>query len=107
MTELKPEQWIEQTFSEFKKDPFVDDNHIHPQSEFILSKEHLFKLEDDGVPKALETVSPSTEGDYPAIEKLKSIRKAPAILEGFKTAKNRIREFYAKDYEVLGYPDPG
>ena len=106
MTDLQPEQWIEQTFSEFQKDPFLDDNHIRPQSDFILDPTKIYKLEEDGVHRALETVSPATEGEYPPIEKLKSIRKSTAILEAFEIAKNRICEFYANDYEVLGYSFP-
>ncbi len=104
MTALQPEKWIEQTFTEFQKDRFLDDNHIRPQSDFVLSSTQIFKLEEDGIRKALEAVTPEIEGNYPAIEKLKSTQKSPTILEAFEIAKDRIFEFYAKDYELLGYP---
>jgi hypothetical protein len=106
MTNLQPKQWIEHTIAAFKKNPFVDDNHIRPQSEFILSDAQIYKLEEDGVDKALEAVSPVAEGLYPDVEKLKSTTKSPTVLEAFEEAKNRICEFYAKDYELLGYAFP-
>ena len=107
MTDLQPDQWIEKTFAAFEKNPFLDDNHIRPQSDFLLNTDQPFKLEEDGVHKALEAVSSITDGNVSAIEKVKSTQKSPAILEAFEVAKHCIYEFYKRDYELLKYPYPG
>jgi hypothetical protein len=111
MTDLKPDIWIEHVFSEFKKNPFVYDNHIRPQHEFLIEKGLIYKLEENGINQALEVVSPApqkrnifhslrgkTQNTW-----LKKTNKSPAIHEAFQNKLTQVQDFYAKDYEVLGY----
>lgn len=39
-------KWITDTLSTFNNNPFIYDNHIRPQSDFILGSGDIFKLED-------------------------------------------------------------
>ena len=115
MTNLSPESWIRHVFSEYGKDPFVYDNHIRPQHEFLLGENKFLKLEEDGVHQALKSVSSdgkemdcassATEASS-GIEKVKVTKKTAEILESFTSAKDQIADFYRKDYELLGYPTP-
>lgn len=112
ITDLNPEEWIEHVFSEFRKDPFVYDNHIRPQHEFLIDKGQVFKLEEDGVNQALNSVSPTRKknsifGSFRNRVQdiwLKQTRKSLDVHEAFAKQSTQIQDFYAHDYKVLGYP---
>ena len=51
LTNHRVSEWIELAFSRFQEDPFVYDNHIRPQVEFVPPYDYanVFKVEEDGV----------------------------------------------------------
>lgn len=115
ITDLHPEEWIKHVFDEYSKDPFAYDNHIRPQNQFLTKQSLIFKLEDDGVNQALNTIYSS----FPSKKKLKyslnlflqpqknkklkETIKTSAIHNAFKRQSNLIQQFYEKDYDVLDY----
>jgi hypothetical protein len=111
ITNLAPAVWIEHAFSAFKQDPFVYDNHIRPQNEFILNESLIYKLEQDGINQALNAVSPIQikrnlfkkifRGNE--VKQLKKTIKPIEIHEAFDKKLSQIQDFYGKDYEVIGY----
>ena len=115
ITDLQPEEWIEHVFDEFSKDPFAYDNHIRPQNEFLTEQSLVFKLENDGVNKALETIYSSFPSrkqlkyklksclQLKKNKKLKETVKTSTINDAFNRQSNVIYEFYGKDYTVLDY----
>lgn len=115
ITDLQPEEWIEHVFDEYSKDPFVYDNHIRPQNEFLTEQSLIFKLEDNGVNKALETIYSSfpsrkklkyTLKSFLQLKKntkLKETTKTSAIHNAFNKQSIIIQQFYEKDYDVLDY----
>lgn len=111
MTDLHPGAWVERVLSEYRNNHFICDNHIRPQHEFLLQQGRVFKLEDDGIERALDLVSPDpVEKSFlsnlmcrTSSVRLKETRKSQAVNESFKKKKSMITDFYAKDYKLLKY----
>lgn len=111
ITSLSPKKWIEYVFAEFRNDPFIYDNHIRPQSEFILENSTVFKLEENGIELALNRVSPDpgkqsiAKRFFSTKEKkhLKKTNKSTQLHEDFDEKIKQITDFYGSDYDVLNY----
>lgn len=113
MTDLDPEVWINYVLTEFWNNPFIYDNHIRPQHEFLIEGSKVFKLEDDGVGRAVGFLSPGSpkrtiidrllKRENAKDLKLKATVKLPYVNQAFERKISQIQDFYAKDYEVLGY----
>lgn len=111
ITSLNSLNWIEHVFAEFRKDPFIYDNHIRPQSEFMLENTTVFKLEENGIELALDKVSPNpkkmslAKRIFSTTEKkhLKKTEKSSQLHEDFDKKINQITDFYGSDYDVLNY----
>jgi hypothetical protein len=91
-------------FLEYKKNKYILDNHIRPQSHFLLSDTTIFQLE---------------RGLVPIVKMLSEVHGAELLSESLHTNKstkenilicpstyNRILDFYNEDYKVLGYIRP-
>lgn len=112
ITSLSPSEWIDHVFHEYKKNPFIYDNHIRPQHEFILEGAQVYKLEDEGITPVLDAISPKQKkgnliSRWLTKEKVKQLKKTvktSSIHEAFEKKASMIKEFYAKDYESFGYP---
>lgn len=111
MVSLSPAEWIVQTLERYHDNPFIYDNHIRPQSEFLLNGMKWFKLEEGGVKLALETVDKSLprKSFIKSLLKqsksghLKRTLKSESIDRVFEEHKKLIVDFYREDYEILGY----
>ncbi|WP_432472047.1 sulfotransferase family 2 domain-containing protein [Amphritea sp. HPY] len=118
ITRLMPSVWIEDTLCKYSDNKYIYDNHIRPQSEFLLSFEDLqvFKLEDDGVRKAEEVflnLSPaglSVEGivqnfkrNFLGETREKVSIKDEGVEAEFYSCRSVIYDFYKKDYELFSY----
>lgn len=115
-TRPDPEVWIKEIFSRAREEPNINDNHIRPQVDF-LPREcslELFKLEDDGVQKAQialcggydenpEMPAPQPQDLKPDHEK--ASKYTPEVEAAFASQRSIIVDFYAADYDRLGY-DP-
>ncbi len=97
--------WVGAVFQRYGKNPYVFDNHIRPQVEFVDDHVEVFRFED-GLDRVLDRVAERlgapeiASGDFhkqqhPRIE----IDCPPACAEA-------VGEFYRADYERLGYAPP-
>ncbi|NVJ64559.1 MAG: sulfotransferase family 2 domain-containing protein [Flavobacteriaceae bacterium] len=112
ITTMKPKDWIEHVFDSYAANNFMYDNHIRPQCEFLIKGSRLFKLEEQGVDKAVSLVAGTKVlGRKNLLRQLlfksnkiaKATSKSEAVIHAFESKKNQIYEFYEKDYEALGY----
>lgn len=111
MVSVPPEQWIEETLECYHENPFIYDNHIRPQTEFLIEGMKWFKLEEGGVKQALDRVdqsSPKRSLIKSLLKKtnnghLKKTLKNESIDNVFEEHKKLIVDFYREDYEVFGY----
>ncbi len=101
------EAWAEEVFEGCRQDPHLHDNHIRPQADFLLPDCRVFRFED-GLDRIVQTL----EDDYG----LGLTGEVPRARTGSGTTghhsrdveitpslQSRIREFYARDYELFGY----
>jgi len=99
--------WVERMFARYARDPFVGDNHIRPQSEFLFEGLELFRFEDNaiqGIRDRLEALGLMSAADVPWER-----RSAARSMSMSSETARRIAMFYAADFERLGYhvDDPG
>ena len=96
------DRWVEAQFRKYADDPFILDNHIRPQHEFIVEKVQVFRLENGldtplraclmhlGLPAKPESLHQANQS------KSGTISASPATIE-------RIAAFYADDFATFGY----
>jgi hypothetical protein len=100
---LEVERWGRRVLEQFTHDPFVRDNHIRPQSEFVLPGTRVHHYEDglqgavDDVYRSLGLAETATVPEPPRAP----VSSAEVDLAPGFTA--RLREFYRADFERFGY----
>jgi hypothetical protein len=105
------EAWAEKSFSRFGTNPFVHDNHIRPQVEFLVPRVRVYRLED-GLDAALVDLNARYDLGVPTeVARVRTSEKTRGIssraVEVSATLDARIRSFYAADVERFGYLRPG
>lgn len=122
-----PDVWITKTLEDAAADPFAQDNHLRPQTDFIPKGAEVqhFRLED-GIEAALNVAG----GPLPEPGLRKRVRRSlgrvvrgimgrsgskgekastyqPKIEAAFAQRRADIVAFYAQDYTAFGYdPEP-
>ncbi|WP_084104993.1 sulfotransferase family 2 domain-containing protein [Demequina sp. NBRC 110056] len=106
------EKWLRSTFRRTLNDPWLHDNHMRPQVEFMVTGARNLRVED-GIAAGLAHLADLTGLNLP-----RSVPRAhrgadvtgvrPADIEVTARAARLVGEFYAEDYRRLGYerPDP-
>lgn len=108
------EEWIKNTFKGYSENPYIYDNHIRPQIEFIQNIENIeiFKLEEYGIKKA-QMIFENKTSSIKLKSRIKRIFlrpyhekrsiKDPVIETKFRQNYEKIVEFYYSDYERFVY----
>lgn len=96
--------WVRTALRRYEKNPFVHDNHIRPQVEFVGPTVKVFKLED-GLDSAAKMAFRRLGITYrkptlPHVRKSKHV-----VLDVEQSLLAQIQEFYAADFAAYGY-DP-
>ena len=99
--------WVDQVLSDFERDPYVWDNHIRPQSEFLLEGSEVYRLED-----GLEHMAADLRDRFGLVlndEVPHAMNRAAATgissreVQVSPRTEERLREFYREDFERFGY----
>ena len=94
--------WVRTALKRYQQNPYIHDNHIRPQVEFVGPKVKVFKLEDGLNPAA--KMAFRRLGITYRKPKLPHVRKsAHEILEIEQSLLEQIRAFYAEDFVTFGY----
>ena len=97
------DEWVQSTFDRYQKNPYIYDNHIRPQWEFITETTKVFRFED-GLALPVSDVAKLVglkPGNVP--QKRKSQPYEP---EKNLDIDRLIYDFYRKDYEMFEYATP-
>lgn len=91
--------WVRAAFDAYQSDPYVYDNHIRPQTEFLLPDMALFRFEE-GLDRAFDWIDTVTDTP-PADRRVwkKQSRAAHAVVPD--DLASEIAQFYAEDYRLL------
>jgi hypothetical protein len=100
--------WAERVFARWAKNPYALDNHLRPQTEFLLPGMETYRLED-----GLGTMVADLNARFDLGLDHEVPRKLTSHDKGIPSSKvpitpevrARVHEFYADDYRVLGYPE--
>lgn len=86
-----------------KRNPFVLDNHIRPQSEFPWAECRIFRLED-GMGRILAEMSEGLPEPAPALPDEVKMRSDSALDAAMSPATvARLRKFYDADFRAFDY----
>ena len=102
------EEWTRRILGRVRRDPCVLDNHIRPQHEFLLPSARVFRLEDgmDAIVAALnDEWDLGLSTDIPQhLSSGGEGRISSRDVEVNARVEAWVREYYARDRELLGYP---
>lgn len=101
--------WAEKAFRRYQTNPFRHDNHLRPQSQFLVPGAVVYKLEDglDRMASDLrDRFGLELDLDAPVPRRLDRVRHSgiPSELVQVSTeTEKRVRDFYEDDYTQFGY----
>jgi len=110
MTNLSPAEWTSFVLGAYEENPFAFDNHIRPQSDFVIAGASLFQLESFGVARALALCDDQDSSSLSSVTgalgvtsvpHLKRTDDLPGLRDQFESLRSLIMDFYHHDYELL------
>ncbi|WP_122816188.1 sulfotransferase family 2 domain-containing protein [Nocardioides pantholopis] len=109
VTDPTPEQveeWADRFFARYAEDPYVLDNHLRPQHEFLTPGAAVFRLEDgmDAIVADLNErhrLGLRTEVPHALDSSKRGISSSAVPVSA--ALEDRLREFYAEDFRTFGY----
>lgn len=95
------DQWVTQSLASYESDPFMLDNHIRPQSDFLSIVDRIFRFED-GIEVAIQTLAKKL--NLPKVSITERRNSGPNLLLTWADdAVAAARAVYDVDFELLGY----
>ncbi|MGW8566298.1 sulfotransferase family 2 domain-containing protein [Isoptericola sp. NPDC055881] len=101
------EAWAVERFEKFATNPYVHDNHIRPQAEFLVPGAQVYRLED-GLTAALEDLNARHDLGVPTeVPRVRTSERTRGIasrdVEVSASLRARLERFYAADFWTFGY----
>jgi len=99
--------WADDVLERYERNPYVLDNHLRPQHEYLVPKTQVYKLED-----GLETMLTDLNERFDVGVPTNIGRRLDSNVEGRLGSRDvevtdelaeRLRKKYAADYETFGY----
>lgn len=99
--------WADDYLARYQRDPYVLDNHLRPQHEFLVPNTQVYRLED-----GIETMLADLNGRFGVGVPTAVGRRMDSNVEGRLGSRDveltdelteRLRAMYAADYETFGY----
>lgn len=99
--------WLKKQFMRIKRNPFLSDNHLRPQNEFLPSFMDEIYYFEDGLNNIIPSIESHIQHELPRPERhYESSRKSFDLR---KKDRDLLIDFYREDYEKFQYslPDRG
>ena len=99
--------WVRWTLARYRKDPYVWDNHVRPQHEFLAFGAEVFRLEDglDRVAEALQSVTGADGVQVSAARPPGYDSSGPSCQLTRRTLSDTVKHA-ANDFATFGYTLP-
>lgn len=94
--------WLEEHLGRQAREPFLLDNHLRPQWEFLGSGVEVFRLED-GLERPLARLA-GWLGVPPPAAPPHELRAEGERLEWDRVDRIRVDQHYVRDFDTFGYP---
>ncbi len=104
--EATVDAWAEKIFGQYATNPYVLDNHLRPQSDFLTPGAEVYRLEDGmkGIVKDLnKRFRLQLDKEIPHHLKSENRGLPSSAVQVSGALRERLQEFYAADYEQFGY----
>lgn len=100
------EWWADEVFAQYARDPYVHDNHIRPQAEFLLEGAKVYRYES-GMTGMISQMQADfgVELDPNPPHKHRSKGYQSSDVELSPRVLARLRDFYAADFRAFGYAE--
>ncbi|MGC3994823.1 MAG: sulfotransferase family 2 domain-containing protein [Propionicimonas sp.] len=102
-------RWLAKTLVAYQKNPYLYDNHLRPQHEFLVPGTKVLRLED-GLGAALRDLSDAHDlGLDGEVERFKDSSAGPrksGDVEVSAATRGMLHRFYKRDFSTFGYPKP-
>ena len=101
--------WFADMYEQYLLDPFVSDNHLRPQHEFVLESAHVFKQEEGFDAAWADRLEAEFGLEFHSKEFARSETSQHKIPFSKSTDqisaenKSKILELYQKDFDLFGY----
>lgn len=99
--------WAERVFARWAKNPYALDNHLRPQTDFLLPRSEIYRLED-GMEAMVADLNARFDLGMPmkVPHRLRSEKRGlpSSVVQVSPELRDRLHEFYAADYGTLDYP---
>lgn len=101
--------WWRWARARYDEDPFVHDNHLRPQTEFLLPDAEVYRLED-GLERVVADLNArfdlGLEGRLPRASHSRRVGVSSDDVEVSPVLAAELADFYRADFERFGYPRP-
>lgn len=96
-------RWGRRVLDRYAEDPFVRDNHLRPQSQFLLPGALVHRYED-GLQPALDAVAARLDVETPTLRARTTEQgRASADIPVGDELRPRLEQFYADDFAAFDY----
>jgi hypothetical protein len=112
ITSFSPKKWFRKVQKQFLVNPYIYDNHIRPQHEFIkIPQIKVYSIEQNGLrllSKHLCKMEPNRHLRFLFFHFIKQLKKKKShkiqyVESAFSEIQSEIKQFYQKDYKIFNY----
>ena len=102
--------WTLRTFASYRRNNFLFDNHVRPQSDFVVPGATIHHFEN-GLNSVISDLNKRLDLDLPTVPP--HVRSgseqgvSSSAVEILEKTERRIRAFYREDYQRFGYDEHG
>ena len=96
-------QWIKDSFREIESNPWIWDNHLRPQWEYVYPSIDIYKMEDgllNGVKSVAHKMGVAAPTELPHLNHTLDINAATLWSDESRAI---VRKYYARDFKEFGY----
>lgn len=104
--EARVEAWADDVFARYAADPYVHDNHLRPQVDFLVPGTQVYRLEDGMDQMVADLNGRHSLGlDAPLAHSLRSDERglSSSRVDVSDRLRARLLDFYAADVDRFGY----
>ena len=96
-------QWIKESLHEVKVNPWIWDNHLRPQWEYIYPSIDIYRIED-GLLNGIQSIAPKIGVAAPhELPHLNHTREINVVTDWNDESRTLVKKYYARDFKEFGY----
>jgi hypothetical protein len=96
-------QWIKKSLEEINSNPWIWDNHLRPQWEYVYPQADIYKMED-GLLNGIKAVALKMDVVAPTeLPRLNHTREIDVSTTWNDESRSLVKKYYARDFKEFGY----